>query len=329
MILKRITKKTGKGEKKMKKRIISLGLVLGLISALIVPVVAFAGTLTNVDDTLGSYATSASSVQHVIEFDNVGALNDGDTITVYFDTAFTTADGTQTANVSLAGTSVAEGTGATAIGSAANDTMIFTLGTGGSVPASTSDFTMTISTAAGMGNPGTASTYTVQVVTNDSTGPVIDSGYCLVDIGAGRTASVTVKTLISATITDEGNAGINFGAVDPGASDVPEEGHDGATNGAVTVTIGSEVNVTTYVYTKADNWTGAGTLNASDGTFNDANDTGTDAAMSTSYQQLDAGGGGLAADGVMKVYHWLSIPNNTTADDYSSLYYYQVLATGT
>ena len=64
-----------------------------------------------------------------------------------------------------------------------------------------------------------------------------------------QTASVTVNTYISATVTDAGSAGINFGSLDPGTSD-NAEADQGAGAGAINLTVGSETNVVVKIGTK-------------------------------------------------------------------------------
>jgi hypothetical protein len=143
-----------------------------------------------------------------------------------------------------------------------------------------------------------------------------------VQIGTAKAASVTVKTYISATITDNGDPGLDFGALDPGVNNQPEAAQGGAT-GAIHVTVGSEVNATVKVATKAaGDWTGPSALLTVDkGAFNSA-DTPPGTAMSTSYQQV--GSDITPGGGTVKVFHWISVPNATTAGDYSNTYYYKV-----
>ena len=291
----------------MKTRIISLAISLGLIAALIVPNVASAAALTGVSDSMDTSAAGASAV-HTVAFTTTSSIVASGTIEITFPSGFDISAILDTdVSETLQGSDNATwaDTGQVLIGTIASTTV--TAGVQSVVIGSTNKVT----------NHSTASTYTIQVVTKDDTGAVLDTGYCLIDIGAGRSASVTVKTLISATITDNGNSGINFGAADPGTSDVEEEAQNGV--GAVTVVIGSEVNVTnTYVKTKCDDWSGGGLL-ATHGKFADTGTPGS--GMTTSYQTV---GAALAAGGTRQVYHWLTIPANTTAGTYTTTYYYQV-----
>jgi hypothetical protein len=157
-------------------------------------------------------------------------------------------------------------------------------------------------------SPGTAGTYTINVVTRNAAGKTLDSGYCLVQIGAGKAASVTVKTLISATITDYDDTGINFGALDPGTSNQPEITQT-ADYGAITITIGSEVNTSIYASTKAaGDWSNGsgGTIAVGQGTFNSTNTT-PGSGMTTSYQHV---GAAVSHGASVQVYHWLNVPSN-------------------
>jgi len=237
----------------MKKRIISLGIVLGLLSAMIVPSVASAGSLTVVSDVI-TPSTEGVSGGHVITFTTAGELTQNDTITLYFGVDdFVVPTQASMTNVTLTDDSI--GVTVDADGDATTDTVEVTITEAATIAAgSVVVITITTSTYP-ITNPSTASTYTIQIVTADSTGPMIDTGYCLVHIGSGRDASITIKTLISATLTDYGSTGINFGAADPSATDVPDDGHNGVTNGAIRVVIESETNVATVdLYSYADAW---------------------------------------------------------------------------
>ncbi len=57
-----------------------------------------------------------------------------------------------------------------------------------------------------------------------------------------KSASVTVRSYISATVTDYGAAGVNFGSLDPGTSNNVEVAQAPST-GAVQVAVGAESNV--------------------------------------------------------------------------------------
>jgi hypothetical protein len=296
----------------MKKawKIIGLALVLGILVALYPMSSAFAGSLTPVSDNL-SNANTGVTATHTITFTTATSIPIGGRIEIVFASGFT------------------------GVGSIANGDVTATL-TSGSATWSSSGQTVTgtITTAVTAGaqqivigsthlitNPSNAGTYSINVVTRNASGVQLDSGYCLVQVGMSIPASVTVKTYISATITDYGDGGINFGNMDPGVTNSPELAQTGS-NGAVNVTMGSENNVSVYVSTNAAGaWSdGTDTFAVSQGTFNSTNSApGTN--MSTSYQHV---GGAVSAGASVQVYHWLSIPNNQVAGLYTNTYYYQV-----
>jgi hypothetical protein len=303
----------------MKKagKIIGLALVLGILVALYPMSSAFATGLTNVSDTLTNSNTGVIS-KHTIAFDTATSIPVNGKIQIVFASGFNIA--------SILDADVVESLtgGATATWSVSGQTLTGTITGSTSVGSGTQTVTIGDGAAGGMNditNPGTAGTYTVNVVTRDNDGVQLDSGYCLVQIGMSMTASVTVKTYISATITDYGDGGINFGNMDPGVTNSPELAQTGS-NGAVNVTMGSENNVSVYVSTKAAGAWSDGTDNfaVSQGTFSSTNSPpGT--AMSTSYQHV---GGAVSHGASVQVYHWLSIPDNQPAGLYSNTYYYQV-----
>lgn len=299
-------------------KIIGLALVLGILVALFPMSTVFANPLTSVSDTLTSYDTSAAP-KHTIVFTTATSIPVGGKIEITFATGFTIssivdADVAETLTAGNATWAVSgqklTGTIAGAAVTAGAQSVVIGDGTGGGLHDITS--------------PSTAGTYTINLVTRNASNAKLDSGYCLVQIGAGKAASVTVKTYISATITDNGDTGINFGDLNPGDTDKPEAAQGGAT-GAIHITVGTEVNATVKVSTEAaGDWSGPSALLTVDkGTVNSSDNTGTDTAMSTSYQQVgsDIGAG---TGGTVKVYHWISVPNGTTAGDYSNTYYYKV-----
>jgi hypothetical protein len=212
-----------------------------------------------------------------------------------------------------------------------------TIGAGDTVSAGAQS--VTVGTSDEVTNPSNAGTYLVYIITRSSSGSILDIGYGFVNIGGATTAKVTIKTYISATITDNGDAGINFGALDPNTTDSPEvdQVESGSPQGAITVVVGSEVNTTTYVYTSCTDWSDGGTetIDAATncefdyGNGSGAAPSGTPAAM-TEYSTYTQVGSGIAAGGGSKeVYHYLTVPSGQAAGDYTSTYYYQVTATGT
>jgi hypothetical protein len=309
----------------MKKawKIIGLALVLGMLVALYPMSSALAsGSVNPLSDTLSisignAYAISVAP-EHTIAFTTATSIPVGGKIQITFASGFNIA--------SIVDADVVEALtgGATATWSVSGQTLTGTIATN-AVTASAQQVVIGDGAAGGKNditNPSNAGTYSINVVTRNASGVQLDSGYCLVQIGMSMTASVTVKTYISATITDYGDAGINFGNMDPGVTNSPELAQTGS-NGAVNVTMGSENNVSVYVSTEAaGDWSdGNGhTFSVSQGTFNSVN-TPPGTNMSTSYQQV---GGAVSAGASVQVYHWLSIPNNQVAGLYTNTYYYKV-----
>jgi len=72
----------------MKKRILSLGVVLALLSVLVMPMAVSADAATFTSDVLGSYAAGVSPT-HTISFTPTTALVDTNTITITFPAGFT------------------------------------------------------------------------------------------------------------------------------------------------------------------------------------------------------------------------------------------------
>jgi hypothetical protein len=292
----------------MKRKIISLAVVLGLIAAFFVPSLAFAASLTGVADTLTDNDASATS-DHDIDFTTIGALSSGDKIVISFPTGFNMG------SVADADISETLQDSATITWAVAGQVVTGTL----SASCSAGAQNVVIGGTNKITNPGTDGTYTITVTTKTSANVTIDSGYCLVQIGNVIGASVTVKTYISATINDRGDSGINFGAIDPGATEQPELAQ-GASYGAVTITVGTEVNALVKVGTYSDDWTGA--LSVGDVTLGTTN-TYSSTAMTGSYQQVGADIA-AGAGGTREAYHWMNVPDGLTAGTYTSTFYYKV-----
>ena len=144
-----------------------------------------------------------------------------------------------------------------------------------------------------------------------------------------KTASVTVNSYISFTVTDNGAAGVNFGSLDPGATDQPESAQS-AIEGALQLTVGSETNQDVTISLKGTDFSdGINTMLVSNVKYDDDNspneggsDTGkTEGAMSTTYASwygVNAGSGDTT-----ECYHWISIPSAQDPGTYTSTFYYQ------
>jgi hypothetical protein len=137
-------------------------------------------------------------------------------------------------------------------------------------------------------------------------------------------ASVTVNTYISATITDRGGAGINFGPVNPGTTNNAELAQTGLL-GAINITVAVETNVACKIGIR-----GSGTF--SDGGSNsfalsnaiyDVDNTPVGATtMDTLYAQIgtDTTPG---TERSQELWHWIGIPANQPPAIYTTTFYYK------
>ena len=135
-------------------------------------------------------------------------------------------------------------------------------------------------------------------------------------------ASVSVNTYISATITDAGAAGINFGALNPGTTNNAELAQGAL--GAINITVAVETNVACKIGIKgsgnfSDNVSNSFPLG--NATWNNAN-TPPGTAMTTGYAQI----GTATTPGTARsqeVWHWINIPANQPPASYSTTFYYK------
>lgn len=129
------------------------------------------------------------------------------------------------------------------------------------------------------------------------------------------TASVTVTTFASVTISDNGTAGLSFGNLEPGTVMQAE-----TNNPAVTISAAAENNVDMNITISGLNFSDGGTNNFGIGNayWNDADDTGTAVAMSITAAAVAT----LSAGESVNIFHWLSIPVNQAAAAYSSTFTY-------
>jgi hypothetical protein len=138
-----------------------------------------------------------------------------------------------------------------------------------------------------------------------------------------ETASVTINTYISATITDAGDPGINFGALNPGATNSPEAAQDGT--GAINITVAAETNVACKIGIKGSGDFSDGGTNSfalGSATWDTDNLPAGATAMTTSYAQIgtDTTPG---TERSQEVWHWISIPAGQTAASYTATFYYK------
>jgi len=139
-----------------------------------------------------------------------------------------------------------------------------------------------------------------------------------------KAATVTVSEYISFTVTDYGDAGINFGTLDPGTSDNPEAAQNGA--GAVQLKVGAETNVNCNINTKGsgDFDDGGGHSFALGNAKWDIDSAVAGAtAMTTTYALITTSTAG--SEKTQEVWHWLTIPAAQYAASYNTTFYYQAI----
>ena len=133
-------------------------------------------------------------------------------------------------------------------------------------------------------------------------------------------AEVTISTVISFTVEDNGQAGLKFGSLIPGSRDNRELAQNGG--GAITLSVGPETNVTVDVSTKANDFASESDIlpigNARWDT--DSNVAGA-TAMTTEYARITTLSRGRSQD----VWHWLSVPGDQPPGTYTTDFYYQAL----
>lgn len=150
---------------------------------------------------------------------------------------------------------------------------------------------------------------------------------CAVPAMAGNpetlTASVTVNSIVSLTVTDHGASGINFGSVTFGAN-IKELAQNG-TNGAVSLTLGVEGNANCALRISGAGSFSAGAgkvLQLSQATWNTANDTNSAQNLTTSPVTMLV----VAPGTTTQVYHWLTVPTETLAGTYTTTFTYAAVA---
>ncbi|MEW6295189.1 MAG: hypothetical protein AB1467_02735 [Candidatus Diapherotrites archaeon] len=134
------------------------------------------------------------------------------------------------------------------------------------------------------------------------------------------TASVTVNTFVSITLTDLNQLGIAFGGLDPGASNRPADQNAG--NGTVRITNDLVSNKTIDLYKYGTNFTGAGTITISNVQYDTDNNVLAPApvTMPSAYTDtlID-----LAPGSSQEFWYWINIPSSQTAGAYTSTFYYK------
>lgn len=141
--------------------------------------------------------------------------------------------------------------------------------------------------------------------------------------GSELTLITTTGEIISFTVTDYGHDGVQFGIIDPGQENQPADCGD--SQGAVTLTVGSETNVNVDILIKGNDFSGPGTIGISNVRYDlDDDPTGSN-TLDTNYAIWYTVTQPLAEDDVRHGYHWISIPEGQAPGTYSSTFYYQAL----
>jgi subtilisin family serine protease len=140
---------------------------------------------------------------------------------------------------------------------------------------------------------------------------------------ACKSVSVGPSEIISFTVTDYGNNGIQFGNLFQGATDQPAD--CGVSEGAITLTVGSETNVDIDVKIRGNNFSGPGTIGISNVKY-DLDDDPTGAGiLDTDYALWYSVAQPLADDDVKQSYYWITIPGSQTPGTYTSTFYFQAV----
>ena len=142
-------------------------------------------------------------------------------------------------------------------------------------------------------------------------------------VDAYAAVASVIGEVISFTVTDYGNDGIQFGAINPGEGNQPADW--GGPLGTVTLTVGSETNVSVNVRLKGTDFTGPGTIDIGNVKYdNDADPAGAN-ILTINYVLWYTVTPPLASDDVRQVYHWISISGGIEAGVYTSTFYYQAV----
>lgn len=145
-------------------------------------------------------------------------------------------------------------------------------------------------------------------------------------IPADGLASIDVQApcaVVSLTLIDHGEPGINFGYVVPGSGARPERAQTGE-HGAVTLVVGEETSVHCVVQLRAASELSGDSarLPLSAITWGLSDDALSAAPMSTGYADIGAAPAGSETS--YEVWHWLSVPPDQAFGVYSGMFYYRV-----
>ena len=139
---------------------------------------------------------------------------------------------------------------------------------------------------------------------------------------SGKTASVTVNTYISVTLTDNNTSGLVWGNLDPGVVQQDEEAV-AAANPSIVIAAGAENNADTDINVYGTDFSDGGTNSFA---ITNAYWHTSDVPASSTTMKLQASKDTvttLSASGSVDIYHYLSIPNGQTAATYTSTFTYE------
>ena len=127
--------------------------------------------------------------------------------------------------------------------------------------------------------------------------------------------------VISFTVIDYNNDGVKFGSINPGQADQPADWGD--SQGAVTLTVGSETNVDVGVQLRGTDFSGPGSIGIGTVKYDADSDPTGAGILTTSYvtwYSVPA-----STHNTTQVYYWISIPGGQKPGDYSSSFFYQAI----
>lgn len=132
-------------------------------------------------------------------------------------------------------------------------------------------------------------------------------------------ASVDVNAVVSITLTDAGDSGLDFGAVEPGAEDVGEKDQSDGTP-AIQVVVESETNTDVDIGIKG---AATGSLALAEWEYS-LTFGGTKISLTGSYVEEYTAVGVGSND----FYHWVDVPAGTAAGSQGCTVYYKAVETG-
>jgi hypothetical protein len=138
---------------------------------------------------------------------------------------------------------------------------------------------------------------------------------------AGVEASVTVNEVVSISLTDAGDSGIDFGSVDTATANISDIAQsDGVP--AIQVVVEPETNVNVDIAVKG--FIASGDLTLENWKYS-LTYAGTKASLPAVWSTADYENVG---DGSYDFYHWLDVPADTTAGLKECYVYYKAVVTG-